>query len=72
MIVEFWPYGLRQAGASAHLLLDLLSSLGLPLAVIDHQGHELLPCSEKQLREWVDMVEVDLSDQGFMNILVGA
>jgi FkbM family methyltransferase len=72
MIIEFWPYGLRQAGANAHLLLDLLSSLDLPFAVIDHQGHKLLPCSEKQLIEWVDMVEVDLSDQGFMNILVGA
>ncbi len=71
MIVEFWPYGLRRAGASAHLLLDLLSSLDLPFSIIDHQGHALLSCSEQQLREWVDMVEEDREDEGFMNILIG-
>jgi len=71
IIIEFWPFGLRRAGASAHQLLDLLISLDLPIAIIDHIGHALLPCSERQLREWVDMVETDLSDEGFMNILIG-
>jgi len=71
IIIEFWPFGLRKAGASAHQLLDLLTSLDLPIAIIDHIGHALLPCSEGQLRGWVDMVETDLSDEGFMNILIG-
>ena len=71
IIIEFWPYGLRRAGASAQQLLDLLTSLELPMAIIDHLGHNLLPCSEEQLRGWVDMVEADLTDEGFMNILIG-
>lgn len=71
MIIEFWPFGLRKAGASAYSVLDLLAKLNLPLAIIDHQGHQLLPCSDEQLRGWVDMVEVDPNDEGFMNILVG-
>ena len=71
MIIEFWPYGLRQSGSSAHQLVDMLSGLNLPISIIDHVGHDLVDCNEQQLREWVDMVEADLEDQGFMNIMLG-
>jgi FkbM family methyltransferase len=71
MIIEFWPFGLRKSGSSAHQLLDMLCTLELPFFIIDHVGHDLLNCQEQQLREWVDMVENDPQDQGFMNILVG-
>jgi len=71
IIIEFWPYGLRQSGSSAHQLVDMLSSLNLPIRIIDHLDRNLLHCTEQQLREWVDMVETNPQDQGFMNILLG-
>ena len=71
IIIEFWPYGLRKSGGSAHQLLDMLMQLDLPFHIIDHVGHELLACSEQQLREWVDMVDAHPEDEGFMNLLVG-
>jgi len=71
IIIEFWPFGLRKSGSNAHALLDMLAELDLPFKIIDHVGHELLDCTELQLREWVDMVEADAEDQGFMNIMVG-
>ena len=71
MIVEFWPYGLRKAGATGQGLVDLLAQLQLPFQIIDHIGCELVPCSEQQLREWVDMVDGVPEDEGFMNILIG-
>lgn len=71
IIIEFWPYGLRKAGSSAYDLLDMLAELELPFKIIDHLGHDLLDCTEQQLREWVKMVEADPDDQGFMNIMLG-
>lgn len=71
IIIEFWPYGLRNSNASAHQLLDLLMSLGLPLQIIDHIEHQLIACTEQQLREWIDMVDAHPEDQGFMNLLIG-
>jgi FkbM family methyltransferase len=38
LLIEFWPYGLRQAGASAEELLSLLSSLGFTAMRIDATG----------------------------------
>ncbi|WP_101760456.1 FkbM family methyltransferase [Oceanicoccus sp. KOV_DT_Chl] len=72
IIIEFWPYGLRKSGSSAHRLLDMLMTLHLPIHIIDHIAHQLVPCTEQQLREWVDMVDAIPEDQGFMNILLGA
>ena len=72
MIVEFWPYGLRKSGSSAHALLDILMPLTLPVHIIDHIEHKLIACTEQQLREWVDMVDANPDDQGFMNIFLGA
>jgi FkbM family methyltransferase len=71
IIIEFWPYGLRQSGSSAHQLVDMLMTLDLPVRIIDHVGHQLVDCSEQQLRDWVDMVDAVPDDQGFMNIMLG-
>jgi FkbM family methyltransferase len=71
IIIEFWPYGLRKAGASGQALVDLLAQLQLPCRIIDHSDAQLIDCSEKQLREWVDMVDAEPDNQGFMNILIG-
>ncbi len=72
IIIEFWPYGLRKAGSSAYDLLDMLAELALPFKIIDHVDHGLLDCTEQQLREWVEMVESNPDDQGFMNIMLGS
>lgn len=71
IIIEFWPYGLRKAGDHAHQVLDFLLELQLPLAIIDHIGHKLIPCQESDLRPWIDDLDEDAENQGFMNILVG-
>lgn len=71
MIIEFWPFGLRKAGSSGHQLLDMLATLNLPFKIIDHIDHQLIDCTEQQLREWVDMLDDHPDDEGFMNIMLG-
>lgn len=71
IVIEFWPYGLRQAGDHAHKVLDILLSLQLPIAIIDHIDHRLIPCQESDLRPWIDELDKDSTNQGFMNLLVG-
>ena len=70
MIVEFWPYGLRQSGASGEALLDLISDYDMALFIIDHCGHQLWPVSLDFLRLWVSETDADVSNQGFINILL--
>ena len=69
--VEFWPYGLRKAGASAAQLLDLFVDLDLPVAIIDHIEHQLVASSIDELKEWAANVDKNPEDQGFMNIYFG-
>lgn len=71
IIIEFWPFGLKKAGDHGHQLLDLLLSLSLPMAIIDHINHGLIPCTEKDLRDWVDDLDAEPENEGFMNILLG-
>ncbi len=71
MIIEFWPFGLRQSGADAHDLLDFLISLELPMAIIDHINHGLIPCTEEDLRPWINDLDQDRTNEGFMNLLLG-
>ncbi len=70
MILEFWPYGLRQAGDSGTELLRILDRLELPCAVIDHLNFRLLPVTLPQLGEWVHLTEADPGNQGFINLFV--
>ncbi len=70
MVVEVWPYALRQAGSSGVELLDLLNGLALPLYVIDHINHDLWPASHQDLLDWVEAAEADPGNQGFINLLV--
>lgn len=71
MIVEFCPYGLRQAGASGRQLLSLLAGLELPFYIIDHIGHGLKPETEEGLLQWIDSVDADPENEGFINLLLG-
>lgn len=71
IIIEFWPFGLRKSGDHAHQVLDFLLSLNLPMAIIDHLEHGLIPCQEADLRPWIDDLDKDSSNEGFMNLLLG-
>jgi FkbM family methyltransferase len=71
MVVEFWPFGLRKAGFHAHDLLDMLLSLTLPMYIIDHIEHRLIPCVEADLRPWIDSLDVESDNEGFLNLYFG-
>jgi len=71
MIVELTPRSLREAGSSGAELVDLLTTLGLPLAIIDHIEHRLCPVTASELTQWCKNVDAYPEDQGFMNIFVG-
>jgi len=71
LIIEFWPYGLRKAGASAEALLDLLLELEQPIFTIFHDEYEVIETNETQLRDWIKMVDANPEDMGFVNLLVG-
>jgi FkbM family methyltransferase len=71
MIVELTPFSLRGAGSSGTELVALLAQLGLPLAIIDHLEHALVPTSATELVRWCENVDACPGDQGFMNIFVG-
>ena len=71
LLVEFWPHGLRRAGSSAHEVLDFLIALNLPMSIIDHINHQLIPCQKKDLRPWIDEVDQDPLNEGFMNLYIG-
>ena len=71
MIVELTPYSLRAAGSSGSELISLLAELQLPLAIIDHIQHQLVPCSVAELLRWCENVDACPEDQGFMNIFLG-
>ena len=71
MIIEFWPFGLKKAGFHGHELLDLLLSFGLPMAIIDHIDHRLIPCVESDLRKWVDELDTQPENEGFLNLYFG-
>lgn len=71
LIVEFWPSGLDRAGGSGHALLDLILPFELDMNIIDHLGHTLVPCSESDLRSWIDEVDNNPDNEGFINLLLG-
>ncbi|MEM8563446.1 MAG: FkbM family methyltransferase [Pseudomonadota bacterium] len=71
IIIELTPLSLRQCGASGRALIELLAMFGLPMWVIDHINHRLLPSNAEALTLWCDDVDARPGDAGFMNILIG-
>ena len=53
IILEFTPFSLRQAGSSGMALLDLVAGLDLPMQLIDHIGHSLIPISYEEMQQWI-------------------
>ncbi len=72
MVIEFWPYGLRQSGTSALDLTDIINHFNLPICVIDHIGHRLFPVTVADLEKWVNETESDPMNQGFMNLFLSS
>ena len=71
VVIEFWPFGLKKQGSHGHQLLDLLLDLSRPMYIIDHIDHQLIPCSESDMRTWIDSLDVDSNNEGFMNLFFG-
>ncbi|RLC32114.1 MAG: hypothetical protein DRH32_03305 [Deltaproteobacteria bacterium] len=70
ILVEFWPHGLRRAGSSGRRFLELLDSLDMSLNVVDHINRKVVPVKAESLVAWVDDVDADPQNQGFVNLLV--
>jgi FkbM family methyltransferase len=71
IILEFTPYSLRQAGSSGMALLDLVDELALPMNLIDHLGHKLIPINYDEMKEWILQTDADEGNEGFINLLLG-
>lgn len=71
ILVELTPAALRRAGDSGRALVEFLDALTLPLAIVDHLEHRLVPESPEALARWCDNVDDTPGDEGFMNIFAG-
>lgn len=71
ILVELTPYSLLLAGSSGRALIERLAALDLPLAIVDHLEHRLVPSDAGALARWCDNVSATPGDRGFMNIFVG-
>jgi FkbM family methyltransferase len=71
ILIELTPFSLRLAGSSGRELISLLADLDLPLAIVDHIEHRLVPSDAESLCVWADNVDATPGDRGFMNIFVG-
>lgn len=71
MIVEFWPWGLRQNGGNCFELLNLLDRLDLPQHIIDHVHGGIYSSSRTALEQWMTQTEADPDNQGFINLFIG-
>ena len=72
MVIEFCPYSLRRAHTSGTQLLEALAEFDLPLFAIAHLAHRLIPARIDELQQWVDRMDADGHNQGFLNLLVSS
>ncbi|HJP52188.1 MAG TPA: FkbM family methyltransferase [Pseudomonadales bacterium] len=70
MILEFWPFGLQEAGSSARELLALIEPIPLDIFVIDHEAFRLLPTHCDELLEFAEKTHLVPERQGFVNLLL--
>lgn len=71
ILIELTPWSLRCAGSSGRALLEKLEELQLPVAIVDHVEHRLVPSSIEALCDWSDNVDACDGDRGFMNVFFG-
>ena len=70
MLIEFWPYGLIQAGRSARILLSLLEPFQFDVYVIDHVEHRLLPTDCAELLDAAENSNLLPEHKGFINMFL--
>ncbi len=71
LLIELTPFSLALAGSSGRALVERLAGLDLPMAIVDHVGHVLVPSDAESLARWCDNVAATPGDRGFMNVFVG-
>jgi FkbM family methyltransferase len=71
LLIELTPFSLALAGSSGRTLVERLAGLDLPMAIVDHVGHVLVPSDAESLARWCDNVAATPGDRGFMNVFVG-
>ncbi len=69
IVLEFWPWGLVEAGNSARDLVELIRPFGLTSYVIDHVNHKLLPTHCDELLETSETTLLP-EHQGFINLFL--
>lgn len=69
LLLEFWPKGLARCGGDAHRLLQMLLGLGLRPYVVEHIKHVLLDGPVSDIEAWIDDVEANADNEGFLNLL---
>jgi FkbM family methyltransferase len=67
MIIEFWPYALKQNQRSAEALIKELENYALEVSIIDHINHVLIKSSWNDLRRLV-AEELTIENKGFINL----
>ncbi len=69
LLIEFWPFGLRNAGTSAAALVAALEPLGMRAFIVDEQSSALVPTT---LADLAARATDDLhpETQGFANVLL--
>lgn len=70
MIIEFWPYGLLEAGGSARALLTLLEPFQFDIFVIHHVDHQILPTDCAELLDAAENSNLLPEDKGFINLFL--
>ena len=53
-------------------MASFIFALKLPVAMIDHIGHQLIPTSFAEMKAWSDATKADINDLGFFNLFIGA
>jgi len=72
IIIEFWPYGLLEAGRSARELLDLLEPFQFEIFVIHHVDHQILQTDCAELLDAAEHSNLLPKDKGFINLFLTA
>jgi FkbM family methyltransferase len=69
MVLEFWPWGLLEAGSSARELIELIRPFNFRIYIIDHTAHRLLSRDCDELLAFSDTTLLP-EHQGFVNLFL--
>jgi FkbM family methyltransferase len=69
VVLEFWPWGLMEAGSSARELIDLLRPFNFHVYIIDHMAHRLRATDCDELLVYTETTLLP-EHQGFVNLFL--